>query len=182
MLAVRTRRDRAEMALRRARLEPYPDVRMQVSGGRIGETGQSILQLGLAVPLPIIDRSKGRRQEAMANVRIAEAEEAAVEQHLLLEWSAARQRFRTAVEQVANYRERILPKANEALRLVQTGFEQGKFSFIDLLDTQRTTAEARLSYQQRLLELSLAQADLESLTAWVGTHDPAAVILEPPTE
>ena len=81
------------------------------------------------------------------------------------EWGTASKRFRTAVEQVASYRERILPKADEALRLVQAGFEQGKFGFIDLLDTQRTTAEARLAYQQKLLELSVAQAELESLAA-----------------
>jgi len=165
VLAVKTSRDRAELELRRARLEPYPDVRMGVAGGRIGETGQSIIELGIAVPLPIIDRSKGKKQEAQANVRIAEADQVAVEQRLLREWGTASKRFRTAVEQVTNYRERILPKANEALRLVQTGFEQGKFGFIDLLDTQRTTAEVRLAYQQKLLELNVAQAELESLAA-----------------
>ena len=163
VVAVKTSRDRAELELRRARLEPYPDVRMGVAGGRIGETGQSIIQLGFSVPLPIIDRSKGRKQEAQANVRIAEADQAAIEQRLLRAWGTASKRYRTAVEQVANYRERILPKANEALRLVQTGFEQGKFGFIDLLDTQRTTAEVRLAYQQKLLELNVAQAELESL-------------------
>ncbi len=165
VLAVKTSRGRAELELRRARLEPYPDVRMGVSGGRLGETGQSIIQLGISVPLPIIDRSKGKKQEAQANVRIAEADQAAVEQRLLRAWGTASTRFRTAVEQVTNYRERILPKANEALRLVQSGFEQGKFGFIDLLDTQRTTAEARLAYQQKLLELNVAQAELESLAA-----------------
>ena len=165
VVAVKTSRDRAELELRRARLEPYPDVRMGVAGGRIGETGQSIIQMGLSIPLPIIDRSKGKKQEAQANVRIAEADQVAVEQRLLREWGTASKRFRTAVEQVASYRERILPKADEALRLVQAGFEQGKFGFIDLLDTQRTTAEARLAYQQKLLELSVAQAELESLAA-----------------
>jgi outer membrane protein TolC len=48
---------------------------------------------------------------------------------------------------------------------VQTGFEQGKFGFIDLLDTQRTTAEARLAYQLKLLELNVAQAEIEALLA-----------------
>ena len=163
VVAVKASRAQAELALRRARLEPYPDVRMGVSGGRIGETGQSIIQLGFAVPLPIIDRSKGKKQEAQANARIAEADQMAVEQHLLRDWGTASKRFRTAVEQVTRYRERILPKANEALRLVQTGFEQGKFGFIDLLDTQRTTAEVRLTYQQKLLELNVARAELESL-------------------
>ena len=67
------------------------------------------------------------------------------------------------MEQVGNYRERILPKANEALRLVQTGFEQGKFNFIDLVDTQRTAAEVRRAYQEKLLEMNVAQAELEAL-------------------
>jgi outer membrane protein, heavy metal efflux system len=155
--------DRARLESRRARLEPYPDVKVGVAGGRIGETDQSIIQLGFSLPLPILDRGKGRQQEARANVSAAEAELQVVQQQLQREWANALKRYRTAAEQVANYRERILPKAGEALRLVQTGFEQGKFNFIDLVDTQRTTAEARLAYQTKLLEMNLAQAELEAL-------------------
>lgn len=166
VVAVKSSRDRAELELRRARLEPYPDVRFGLAGGRdSGPAGGGIVQFGLSVPLPLIDRSKGRKQEAQANLRIAEADQVGAEQRLLRAWGTTRKRFRTAVEQVTNYRERILPKANEALRLVQTGFEQGKFGFIDLLDTQRTTAEVRLAYQQKLLELNVAQAELEALVA-----------------
>ena len=155
--------DRARLESRRARLEPYPDVKLGVAGGRIGATDESIIQLGFSLPLPILDRGKGRQREARANVRVAEAELRAVQQQLQREWANARKRYHTAAEQVANYRERILPKASEALRLVQIGFEQGKFTFIDLVDTQRTSAEARLAYQQKLLELNVAQAELEAL-------------------
>ncbi|MEI6391195.1 MAG: TolC family protein [Verrucomicrobiota bacterium] len=165
VVTARTSRDRAGLELRRAKLEPYPDVKVGLAGGRMGETDQSIIQLGFSVPLPIIDSAKGRKQEAEANVSVADAELARVEQRLLRDWATASQRLRTAADQVANYRERILPKANEALRLVQTGFEQGKFGFIDLLDIQRTTAEVRLTYQQKLLELNIAQAELEALLA-----------------
>ena len=155
--------DRAQLEHRRARLEPYPDVKVGVAGGRIGATDESIIQLGFSLPLPILDRGKGKRQEARANVNIAEAELHAAQQQLHREWANALKRYRTAAEQVANHRERMLPKATEALRLVQTGFEQGKFGFIDLVDTQRMTAEARLAYQQKLLEMNLAQAELEAL-------------------
>ncbi len=157
--------DRAQLELRRARLEPYPDVRASVSGGKIGETDQSIIQLGLSLPLPVLDTAKGKKLEARANVSAAEAELEAVRQQLQREWANARERYRAAAEQVARYRELVLPKANEALRLVQTGFEQGKFGFIDLVDTQRTTAEVRLAYQQKLLELNVAEAEVESLAA-----------------
>lgn len=165
-MGARTARDRAELELRRARLEPFPDVKVGVAGGREGGSDRSsIVEFGVSLPLPIIDRAKGKKQEARANVSIAEAELTSIEQRLLREWGTASQRFRAAIEQVTNYRERILPKAQRALELVRGGFEQGKFGFIDLLDTQRTTAEARLAYQQKLLELNVAQAELEALLA-----------------
>ena len=167
VLAARATKERAEAESRRARLEPYPDVKLGAAGGQEAGGAGSIVQFMLTVPMPIIDRSKGRKQEARANVSVAEAELAAVEQRLLRDWGMASQRLRTAVEQVANYRERILPRANEALRLLQRGFEEGKFGFIDLLDTQRTAAQVRLAYQQKLLELNIAEADIEALLALV---------------
>jgi cobalt-zinc-cadmium efflux system outer membrane protein len=179
VLAARTSKERAELEFRRARLEPYPDVKLGAAGGQeAGDLG-SIVQFTVSVPVPIIDRSKGRKQEAQANVAIAEAELAAIEQRLLRDWGTASQRLRTASEQVANYRERILPKSNEALRLVQRGFEEGKFGFIDLLDTQRTAAEARLAYQQKLLELNIAQADIEALLARVPSEASPSDSLQP---
>lgn len=161
--AAQSNLDRARLESRRARLDPYPDVKVGVAGGRIGATDESIIQVGFTLPLPILDRGKGKQQEAHANVEVAEAELHVVQQQLQRELANARKRYQTAADQVASYRERMLPKAEEALRLVRTGFEQGKFNFIDLVDTQRTTAEARLAYQQKLLEMNISQAELEAL-------------------
>jgi cobalt-zinc-cadmium efflux system outer membrane protein len=121
----------------------------------------------------VLDRGKGREREANANVEVATADHLSVQQQLQREWANARQRYRTAMEQVARYRERILPKAEEALRLVQIGFEQGKFGFIDLVDTQRTDAEAHLGYHEKLLELNIARAELEALLQ--PQTDPTAI-------
>lgn len=155
--------EQTESAYRRARLAPYPDVKVGVAGGRIGETDQSIIQLGFSIPLPILDTSKGRKAEARANISVAEADQHGIQLDLQRELANALERYRTATAQVASYRERIVPKALEALQLVQTGFAEGKFNFMDLLDTQRTTAEVQLAYQQKLLELNLAQAEVEAL-------------------
>ena len=162
-LAAQANVARAELEARRAWLEKYPDVKLNVAGGRIGETDESIVQVGVSIPLPVLDTGRGREREANANVTVAKAELQAVQQQLLREWGGARERYRIATIQMTLYFERILPKAEEALRLVQTGFDQGKFSFIDLMDTQRTDAEAHLTFQEKLFELSLAQAELEAL-------------------
>lgn len=165
LVAARTLRDQAELELRRARLEPYPDVRVGVDGGREGRDDNAIVQFRVSLPLPVLDTSKGRKAEAQANLEVTAAELETLELQLLRDWSQAHQRFHTAAEQAASYRERIVPKAVRALELVQTGFDEGRFDFIDLLDTQRTTAEARLAYQQKLLELNIAYAELEGLLA-----------------
>jgi len=164
-LAVATaEHERAELELRRARLEPYPDVTVGVAAGRDAAENESLMAVRLSIPLPLADRAQGRKRESAANVEVARAERTATEQRLLEELRVAEARLRAAVEQVTAYRDRILPNAEEALRLVQRGFEAGKFGFIDLLDTQRTVAEARLAYQDKLLELNSAAAELEALT------------------
>lgn len=157
--------ERAELENRRARLEAYPDVKVGVAAGEAGESGQSIGQVSLSLPLPLLDRGKGLRREARANVNVAKAELHAVQLQLHRDLADAAGRYRTACEQVAGYRERILPKATEALRLVQAGYEEGKFGFADLVDTQRTTAEVQMTYQTKLFEMSAARAELEALLA-----------------
>jgi cobalt-zinc-cadmium efflux system outer membrane protein len=136
---------------------------MGVDGGREGRDDNAIIQFRVSVPLPILDRAKGRTAEARAEFLAAEAQLAAASLRLERDYAVIRQRFTAAVQQLTAYRDRIVPRADQALKLVRTGFDEGKFTFIDLLDTQRTTAEAHLAYQQKLLELSVAQAELETL-------------------
>ncbi|HPY30215.1 MAG TPA: TolC family protein [Verrucomicrobiota bacterium] len=161
--AGRARMAEASAATRRAALAPYPDVRLSVAGGRDGAADASIMEFRIGLPLPIFDRAKGNRQEAEARFTEAEAQLQATELRLRRDWDAAAERYHTAVAQVTRCREQILPKATEALQLVQTGFEYGKFGFLDLLDTQRTVAEARLAYQRQLFELHAAEVELEAL-------------------
>lgn len=164
-------RDRAELQLRRAKLEPWPDMKVGFAGGHEADAG-GVVEFRVSVPLPLWDRSQGKTREARANAAIAEADLTATEHELLKEWNATEARFRAAADQVTAYRDRILPKAEEALRLVRSGFERGKFGFIDLLDTQRTTAEVRLAYQQKLVEMNSALAELEALAGAPTTTNP----------
>ena len=163
MVAARARREQAVATLRRAGLEPRPDVTVGVAAGRDEAANENLMAFRISVPLPLFDRNKGNQQEARAGVREADAGIAATQQALLAAWHAAVARYRAAAVQVAAHRERILPKSEQALRLVQTGFDEGKFTFIDYLDIQRTTAEARLAYQKKLLELNAARAELEAM-------------------
>jgi cobalt-zinc-cadmium efflux system outer membrane protein len=157
------KRNQSELELRRARLDPYPDVKFGVAGGYDGATDEALMEFRISLPLPLLDRSQGRKREARALAEIARHDLSATAQRLTRDRAVAVLRLQTARAQVETYRDRILPKAEEALKLVRGGFEAGKFGFLDLLDTQRTLAETRLAYLDRLLELNLAIADLETL-------------------
>lgn len=163
MVAARARRDQAVATLRRAGLEPLPDVKVGVAGGRDEAAEENLMELRFSLALPIFDRNTGKELEAKAAVLEADAAIAAAEQYLLADWRTAAARYQIAARQVTAHRNHILPKSQEALRLVQTGFDEGKFGFIDLLDIQRTTAEVRMTYQKKLLELNTARADLEAM-------------------
>ncbi|MCG3147725.1 MAG: Cobalt-zinc-cadmium resistance protein CzcC [Verrucomicrobiae bacterium] len=156
-------KERAELELRRAKIEPLPDVTVGVAGGRDFGEKETIMEFRVSLPLPIFDRAQGRKREARAEAEIARFDLTATEQRLIRELSVVDARLRAVAEQVEAYRKRILPKAEEALQLVRGGFEAGKFGFLDLVDTQRTLAESRLAYYEKLSELNAAQAELEAL-------------------
>lgn len=161
--AAHAARDRSIAAFKRARVEPMPDITLGVAGGRDGAADASIMSFSVSLPLPLIDRSQGKTREARAEAAIAEAELQTAQLRLTRERAEAETRLRSADVQTATYKNKIIPMALEALKLVRTGFDEGKFQFIDLLDTQRTLSEARLAYQQKLLELNIAQAELDAL-------------------
>ncbi|MEI6605054.1 MAG: TolC family protein [Verrucomicrobiota bacterium] len=163
MVAARARRDQAQATLRRAGLEPLPDVKVGVAAGRDEAANENIVAFRLSIPLPLFDRNRGKQQEAQAALREAEADMLATRHDLLAAWHSALASYQAAAAQVALHRENILPKCEQALRLVQSGFDEGKFGVIDLLDIQRTSAEAHLVYHKKLFELNSARAGLEAM-------------------
>lgn len=156
-------KEAAELERDLARSERIPDPSLEILGGRDGEDA-SILEAGISIPLPLFNRNQGRIAGAEARIRQAEFEVDAVRNSLLLNLNEAFQTFAVAQERVAVYRDDILPKAERALAQTTEGYRQGKFSFLDVLDAQRTLAEARIAYAAGLADLNLAVAELEKLT------------------
>jgi cobalt-zinc-cadmium efflux system outer membrane protein len=58
----------------------------------------------------------------------------------------------------------ILPQASRALEQTREGYRAGKFAYLDLLDAQRTLAEARSGYATTAAELNESAATLEELS------------------
>lgn len=161
-------RDRAEHEWQRTRREAWSDMTLGVGYGRDEAENENVMEFRVSVPLPIFDRSRGRQEEARALAEAARLRQQDALRELNGRLAGASARLLSARRQVESYRQRVLPKAEEAMRQVKAGFEAGKFGFLDLLDTQRTVAETKVQYVEKLLELNMAAAELESLAAQPG--------------
>ena len=71
--------------------------------------------------------------------------------------------FRDAERKIDLYRDALLPKAKESLKVTESGFRAGNGSFTDLIDAQRILLEFALSYERALANRSQSLAKLEML-------------------
>jgi cobalt-zinc-cadmium efflux system outer membrane protein len=164
--------ERAKLELKRRELDPLPDVTLGFSVGRNEADDEDLIEFRISLPLPLFDRGHGRSLDALASAEIARGNATKVKNEMIRELTLAEARLRDADRQVTAYSGRILPAADEALRMVEEGFKYGKFDFINVLDTRRTAFEARLGYVKKLLDLNVAQIELEALlsTEWLETE------------
>jgi outer membrane protein TolC len=59
-------RQRGELELRRARLEPWPEVTLGLAGGHDAADKDTLMEFRVSLPLPVFDRAQGRQREACA--------------------------------------------------------------------------------------------------------------------
>jgi cobalt-zinc-cadmium efflux system outer membrane protein len=156
-LASEVERARAESRLASARR--WPDLALRLGYSR--DEGADVVRAGFEIPLPVIDRGQGERQEAEArSFRLStlyESSRSTLEGRLRLLWEA----FESLDESVRILEAEGLPRLEEAERFARTGYEAGYLALPQWLLTRREILETRLLHLQRLLEAARAGLELE---------------------
>lgn len=165
MRRARLRIGREQAQVRLERTARLPDLTVTVGSRKDSELNRSQTVVGLSIPLPLFDRNQGRLLSALRRVERAEAEAEAEHVRLGQALADAWQRARLAQQQLASMRGDILPAAQGAVEAAVTGFELGKFGFLDVLDAQRTLFQNRALYFKALSDRYRALADLQRLVA-----------------
>jgi outer membrane protein, heavy metal efflux system len=141
-----------------------PDVTLSLGAKRNEELGgitQAIF--GVSMPIPLFDKNQGSLQSAKAREAQSQDEKTALENQLSTELADAYARRQTQVEASIVYKNDILQGAQSAYEAARKGFEFGKFSFLEVLDAQRTLFQAKTNYIQTLALARLAEADMQSI-------------------
>ena len=145
------------------RARRIPDITVTAGGQRDQTLGRNQAIVGISIPLPIFDTNRGNIAQAVSRRYQAEDQAAATALRLRSDAATARQRYANALAEVDTLQKDILPGALTAFNAATTGFELGKFAFLDVLDAQRTLLLARSQYLRALAEAHRSVTDLDRL-------------------
>lgn len=157
----------AERGIAREQVKPIPDLLNQfyfqhdtLAQAAREPSFQMGAQIGVAVPL--FDRNQGAIMAAKAQMARALAEVPRVENALVIQLAEAFERYETARQQAALYREKILPNLATAFRGVYQRYqvEPDKVNYNDIVVAQQNLGIQLAGYLNVLQQQWQAQADV----------------------
>ncbi|MCE9567153.1 MAG: TolC family protein [Planctomycetes bacterium] len=163
--------DRAQAAVRRAQVEPIPNV--SVYGGYIRqyENKSHDGAAGLSMPIPVWNRNQGNIHAAKAELGMAIQSVGRAENELVSRVAVAFQTYAAARQRAELYRVEILPRATETYELSMKAFKGGQFEYLRVIQAQRAVAEAKLELNKSLGDAWRSAAELSGLLleeSWSG--------------
>ena len=141
-----------------------PDVTISAGPRYYNENNDKALVAGFSVPLPLFNRNQGERQEARCNVAKAEEEQKAYILKIRSDLTATYQNCSSALALAVALRDKAIPGAQQAFKVMRKGYRQGKFSYLRVLEAQRTLFELKQQYVDTLADYHISRAGLERLT------------------
>lgn len=155
----------ARVGVERARTIPDPVVRLGVR--HFSETRDSALIAGVAIPLPLFDTNRDNISKAEAERRAAELEVTQAKRSLRRELTRLYSRTAANRNEARRVQSEVVPRAEQAVRLIREGLERGAFSYVEYTDAQRTLNDART---RRIDALRAFHQDNAAINRLVGRH------------
>lgn len=151
----------AEIAL--ADAKRTPDLNLGAGVRRLEGPDTEVFVAEISVPLPVLNRNQGGAAEARALAQRTGADErsATIRLHTVL--FGLYQELLHAATATESLQKVILPQSKEALTLSQKGFEEGRFSYLDLVDAQKTFVDVRAESIETALSYHRLQIEIERL-------------------
>jgi outer membrane protein, heavy metal efflux system len=165
--AIRAQRDAEFLS---ARLKPVPDLRVELGWKHLREPTEegiksnNAVKLEASVPIPVWDQNLGGIAEAGAARAKVEAERAASKAALVLTLAKAYDTAAGALREIEVLRGSALPNAKIAVDTFESGYAQGRFTLLEVLDAQSSSAQAALRELEALTLYHSSVATIEGLT------------------
>ncbi|OHB97136.1 MAG: hypothetical protein A2W74_01550, partial [Planctomycetes bacterium RIFCSPLOWO2_12_38_17] len=122
----------AETQLSLEKRQVIPDINLSAGYKRLTQENVDTVQMGVEIPAPFFNRNQGNIQKGKALSRKAKSENLSVYNDLLFQLKKNFNSYNVERKRVIEYRDKILPKAEESLKLITRGYKEGEFDYIDL--------------------------------------------------
>lgn len=156
---------RSAALLELEKAQSVPDPRISVGVRDYRQNDAQALVAGISIPIPVFNRNQGSIERARQEVVKAEKDAAASTISVQNAAFQANEDMINGYRQAENLKSTILPAAEKAYRLSREGYRQGRFAYLEVLDSQRTLFEARTQYIAALKDYHKARAEIERFTA-----------------
>lgn len=168
----------AAIGLRKADVVPT----LTVSAGyrRLEETGDNALVFAGSVPLPLANRNEGAILEARYELARAEQDRRQARLRLQTALKEAYAKAAAAGDAAEALRNASLPAAEKAFEVISEGYSNGRFSYLEVLDAQRTLFATRTQLIDMVSEYEKERAALERLVAAPLDSQPAVPMRNAP--
>lgn len=153
---------RAALAL--ARAGRVPDISAAAGVRWFNDNNDQAFVAGLSVPLPVFDRNQGALREASALLAKAEREQRTAAVRAQTALAVAYQTLALARTKALALQSEVLPRAAQVLEATRTGYTQGKFSYLDVLEAQRAFGETKGAHLEALADCQQAAVEIQRFT------------------
>jgi cobalt-zinc-cadmium efflux system outer membrane protein len=151
--------------LRLAQAQTRPNIALSLGVRRFQESGDSALVAGFSMPLALYDRNQGAIREARVRRAQSEAELQAARSRARSTLFAIYQEMLGARERAQALRNDAVPQAQDALQQTQSGYDRGRFSFLELLTSQQDLLALREAAIDAAADYHRLLAELERITS-----------------
>lgn len=146
-----------------ARLKAIPDVRVSAGWRHFQDTNDNAVRLGVSIPLPVFDQNTGNIIAAQQTLAKTDAERAINRLVLISIAGRAYDALTGALAELKLLRTSVIPNARSAAETIQSGYLQGRFTLLELLDVRGSVLQALLREQEALQNFHIAIATIEGL-------------------
>ena len=151
--------------LRLAQAQARPNLAFSVGVRRLEASNDTALVAGFSMPLPVFDRNQGAIREARVRRVQSTAERDAALLRARGTLYAIYQEMTAARERAESIRNEAVPQAQTALDQTQSGYERGRFSFLELITAQQELLELRGAAIDAAADYHRLLTELERVTS-----------------
>lgn len=163
-----------EITVERERVQPIPNVLVNVDFGHNFETDNSVAGVTVGLPLPIFDDNSGTVDQAMADLNRSRADVKRLELTLSAKLADQYRNYQTNWQHIQAYQSEMLPKAKQVYELLHKSYIMRRATWPQVLMAQKNYLDLQAQYINALLAYRETDISIRGMLLTGGLMEPPA--------